>query len=113
MDSGLNLDRTLSNLGFEAWRLGSDLLTRDGATVTALDHPVRTPDEGATDYVHARNVALHNHLISQPHGVYAVLDRGAGGGGAAALELCALAANSTLQPVCGGCTAFAHALDAK
>ena len=65
IQSQLVLDRSLANLLFESWRLGIGLVSEPH--VADLPSPSFQPDICDTDYVHTRNSALHNGVITQ-HG---------------------------------------------
>ena len=90
----LTLDRALSSLHFESWRLGGILAAPEPETV-ALPRAVYVPEQAATDYVHARHAALHNHLTTQPVGVYLFVD------GRDNAVLCSVAQDNAVDPLCG------------
>ena len=71
IQSHLVLDRSLANLQFESWRLGTGLV--NGPHKADLPCPVYQPEICDTDYVHARNSALHNGMITQPGGSFIFL----------------------------------------
>lgn len=71
IQSQLALDRSLANLKFESWRLGIGLVSEPH--IADLPSPTFQPDICDTDYVHARNSALHNGVFTQPGGRFMFL----------------------------------------
>ena len=69
--SHLVLDRSRANFNFESWRLSH---APESPQVEHLPCPTFLPPICDTDYVHARNTALFNSLITLPAGNFLFLE---------------------------------------